>query len=178
LIKGEKESILIGMNPSVSVAGAVFSPDRSSVLLIQRRDVPVWVLPGGGIDPGETPEEAVLREILEETGFTVKAERLVGHYIPINRLAKPTDLFECSIVKGQASLSSETRGIAFFPVKALPKLLPPPYPEWISDARQIAPAVCKKLECVNYKTLTISALKHPILVLRFLLARIGLRINY
>jgi len=37
-----------------------------------------WTLPGGGIDFGEDPEDAVVREFLEETGLTVKVVELVG----------------------------------------------------------------------------------------------------
>ena len=161
----------------VSVAGAIFSPDRTSVLLIKRRDVPVWVLPGGGIDPGESPEEAALREILEETGFTVKIGRLVGHYTPINRLSRPANLYECAILSGSPSLSSETRAVQFFPIDGLPKFLPPPYPEWIQDARELKPPVRKNLHSVNYTTLIINLFRHPLLVLRFLLARLGFAIN-
>jgi len=164
------------MNFPSSVAGIVFSPDRTSVLLIQRRDVPVWVLPGGGIDPDEKPEEAASREILEETGFTVKASRLVGDYLPINRLAKRTHLYECVILSGSPALSAETRGVRFFPLNQLPPL-PPPYLNWIEDALLEAPPLQKKLTSVTYLVLFKNLLLHPILVLRFLLARIGLSIN-
>ncbi|MBS0625603.1 MAG: NUDIX domain-containing protein [Verrucomicrobia bacterium] len=165
------------MKPPVSIAGAIFSSDRSSVLLIQRRDVPVWVLPGGGIDPGEKPEEAVLREILEETGFTVKIDRLVGDYSPINRLAKQTQLFECSILSGEATINSECRNIQFFPLTSLPKKIPPPYREWIFDALAQNPPLSKQLTSVNYPRFLWYLLSHPILVCRFLLARLGLSIN-
>ena len=37
-----------------------------------------WTLPGGGIDFGEDPEAAVVREFIEETGLVVKVERLVA----------------------------------------------------------------------------------------------------
>jgi mutator protein MutT len=40
----------------------------------QRGDI-VWNFPGGGIEEGETPEEACLREVREETGYTV---RIIG----------------------------------------------------------------------------------------------------
>lgn len=159
-----------------SVAGAVFSPDRTSILLIKRRDVPVWVLPGGGIDAAESPEEAIVREILEETGFTVKVDRLVGDYIPINRLSKRTHLFECTILEGKAALSSETCGVDFFPLTRLPPL-PPPYLEWVDDAKKTNPPLQKKLVSVNYFSLIKNLILHPILVIRFLLARIGLTIN-
>ena len=147
------------------------------VLLVQRRDVPVWVLPGGGIEPDETPEHAAAREILEETGFTVKVDRLVGSYTPINRLAKRTHLYECSILDGYASITNETKGVQFFPLNALPKLIPPPFREWIFDALEARPPLEKKLTSVTYWTLFKNLIFHPVLVIRFLLARLGLSIN-
>jgi len=160
-----------------SVAGIVFSPDRDFVLLIQRRDVPVWVLPGGGIEPSEPPEAAIIREILEETGFTVKIDRLVGDYFPINRLAKHTHLYECSILSGKPTPSSESKNVHFFPLASLPKLLPPPYLEWIRDAKLQAPPLKKSLTSVTYWTLLKNLFLHPVLTFRFLLARLGLAIN-
>ena len=174
--KNPKITTLILMEHPKSVAGILFSPDRAAVLLIQRRDVPVWVLPGGGIDPGELPPDAIVREILEETGFTVKAQRLVGDYIPINRLAKRTHLYECAIVSGEAQLSPETRGIRFFSLATLPPL-PPPYREWIDDAVQQKPPIQRELISVNYFTLLKHLILHPILVIRFILARLGWTIN-
>ena len=159
-----------------SVVGIVFSFDQSQVLLILRRDVPVWVLPGGGIDPGETAEEAVVRELLEETGLTVKIETLVGHYFPINRLAKKTAVFSLSVVAGTPMPSPETKQATFFSLDHLPQM-PPPYLEWIKDALKRAPAIQRKLHSVNYKTLFHFFITHPILVARFLLARLGLPIN-
>lgn len=145
--------------------------------MIQRRDVPVWVLPGGGIEPLELPEDAVVREILEETGFTVKAVRLVGAYLPINRLAKHTHLYECTVLKGRPTLSNESKGVQFFPLDKLPKLLPPPYREWIQDAQLQTPPLKKLLTSVTYTVLLKNFLCHPILVFRFFLARLGWAIN-
>lgn len=170
-----KQGKMAFMSPK-SVAGIIFSSDRTSVLLILRRDVPVWVLPGGGIEEAESPQLAVTREILEETGFTVKVDRLVGDYLPVNRLAKHTHLYECKIVSGEAKISDETRGVRFFSLDQLP-LLPPPYLEWIQDAALVLPPVEKKLHSVNYSTLFKNFFLHPLLVTRFLLARMGFTIN-
>ncbi len=159
-----------------SVAGVIFNPERTSVLLIQRRDVPVWVLPGGGMEKGELPQEALVREILEETGLTVKAERLVGIYTPINRLARHTLLYECIPLSGALTLSNETKGVSFFSLSALPPL-PPPYPEWIEDGAAIGPTLIKPLTSVTYLALLKNLILHPILVIRFLLARLGFAIN-
>jgi 8-oxo-dGTP pyrophosphatase MutT (NUDIX family) len=160
-----------------SIAGLIFSSDRSAVLLVQRRDVPVWVLPGGGIDPNETPENAVIREILEETGFTVKVDRLVGDYIPINRLTKQTYLYECTILSGHPTESLETKRVCFFPLSDLPKRIPPPYKEWIADGRVIHPPIQKKLTSITYLGLLKHLFIHPILIIRHFLSRLGLPIN-
>ena len=51
-----------------------FSPDFEKLLFIRHRKPPLagrWLPPGGHVDPGETPEEAAVREVLEETGQRV-----------------------------------------------------------------------------------------------------------
>ncbi len=57
----------------------VFNQDQQ-VLLHKREDFRIWTLPGGGIEPGETWQEAAARETLEETGYQVGVESLVGEY--------------------------------------------------------------------------------------------------
>ncbi len=160
-----------------SVSGVLFSADRSHVLLILRRDVPVWVLPGGGVDPNEEPERAIVREILEETGFHVKMSRLVGVYSPINRLARFTHLYECQILAGQPTPSSETKAVRFFPMNDLPPM-PPPFLEWIQDAHTVQPTLYKQLKSVNYWNLFKNFILHPYLAARFLLSRMGLPLNF
>lgn len=57
--------------------------ERGRVLLVRQGGgffAGEWLLPGGGLEPGETPEDAVRREVLEETGLLVTAAREIGRY--------------------------------------------------------------------------------------------------
>lgn len=58
----------------------LFDPAGEKVLLTQRADNGQWVLPSGGVEAGETLAEACAREVLEETGLTVRVVRLLGVY--------------------------------------------------------------------------------------------------
>lgn len=150
----------------------------NDVLLIKRRDIPVWVLPGGGIEPGESPEIAALREAYEETGFTVKIVRKVAEYQPVNKMTQVTHFFECEITSGEASLSSETREVAFFPLNALPKIMAPPHRYWVHDAAAKYQEVLKTpIQGASYGNLVKHLFLHPILVFRFLLTKMGIHIN-
>ena len=160
-----------------AVIGIVFSLDRTSVLLIQRRDVPVWVLPGGGVDAEEAPEGAIVRELLEETGFLVQVTRLIGEYTPINRLTRHTFFYECQILSGTARPSQESRAVQFFPVTGLPPLVPPPHPDWIREALEERPFFVKPLTDITYMRLLRNFFCHPCLVIRFILSRLGCPIN-
>ncbi len=59
-------------------AAAVVINDAGEILLQRRSDNNQWWLPGGAIEPGEEPAEAVVREVWEETGLQVVPERIVG----------------------------------------------------------------------------------------------------
>lgn len=65
--------------PPDSVQVVVLDP-QSRVLLQKREDFRIWSLPGGKIEPGETSETGAVRELQEETGFTVSLDRCVGFY--------------------------------------------------------------------------------------------------
>lgn len=56
----------------VVTGGAIIRDSKGRVLLQQRSDYGDWGLPGGGMNPGETIQETMIREVIEETGLTVK----------------------------------------------------------------------------------------------------------
>ena len=161
---------------SASVVCILILDDKA--LLIQRRDIPVWVLPGGGIDQGESPESAACREMEEETGLKVEIVRKIAEYTPINRLACFTHFYEVRKVSGKLSTGAETFDLKFFHQSQLPKFFPSFQKEWIEDAFLNAPHVLKKeLTSVTYWKLMTTFLKHPILVFRFLLMKLGIHFN-
>jgi 8-oxo-dGTP diphosphatase len=65
----------------VRCVGAVIKDKAGRLLLIKRGHEPgagLWSLPGGRIEPGETDQQAVLREIREECGLAVSCGALLG----------------------------------------------------------------------------------------------------
>jgi ADP-ribose pyrophosphatase YjhB (NUDIX family) len=61
--------------------GAIVADGQGRLLMIKRGHEPgagLWSIPGGRIEPGETDAEAVVREMIEETGLTVEVGRLIG----------------------------------------------------------------------------------------------------
>jgi 8-oxo-dGTP pyrophosphatase MutT (NUDIX family) len=159
-----------------SVATILFKDDK--VLLIKRRDIPVWVLPGGGIEPGELPEVAACREMEEETGCQVEIVRKIALYNPRNRLSKITHFYEVKLKSGFLKTGNETKDLQFFSPTDLPKHLPPPYAHWIADAvANHSSILYKDVAGVSYRVLLKLLLQHPILVGRFLLTKIGIHIN-
>jgi 8-oxo-dGTP diphosphatase len=66
--------------PYLAVSAAIF---RAGRVLIVRRGVPpmqgIYTLPGGGVELGETLEQAVMREVREETGLAIEPLSLAGY---------------------------------------------------------------------------------------------------
>ena len=63
--------------PSVSI---LTFDQRDRVLLVHHADVRLWTTPGGGVEPHETPADAAVREMWEETGLHVELSRVLGVY--------------------------------------------------------------------------------------------------
>jgi 8-oxo-dGTP diphosphatase len=65
----------------IACVGAVAFDDSGRLLLVKRANPPaqgLWSIPGGRVEPGESAEIAVVREVLEETGLSVTIVREVG----------------------------------------------------------------------------------------------------
>jgi ADP-ribose pyrophosphatase YjhB (NUDIX family) len=115
----------------IAVSALIF--DGECILLALRRDIDWWNLPGGGMEVGETVEEALIREVAEETRLEVEIEQLVGVY------SKPQKqeivlAFRCHITGGTPRATEETRECRYFPPDALPANTLPKHRQRIEDA--------------------------------------------
>ena len=66
---------------TIPCVGAVVRDERGRLLLVRRGNEPgrgLWSVPGGRIEPGETPQQALVREVLEETRLAVVPDALAG----------------------------------------------------------------------------------------------------
>jgi ADP-ribose pyrophosphatase YjhB (NUDIX family) len=129
--------------PKVDVRAAVFHEHR--ILLVRERSDGRWTLPGGWADVGDSPSRAVEREVLEESGYAVRAVKLAAVY-DRNRHGHTPHLFHiwklfflCELEDGTAIIpgppeaggrrrdrtrasNCETDAADFFPEDALPPL--------------------------------------------------------
>jgi ADP-ribose pyrophosphatase YjhB (NUDIX family) len=114
--------------PKVDVRGVVFSGDR--ILLVRERADGGWTPPGGWADVGESPREAVVREVLEESGYRTRAVKLLALFDRSRHPHPPLPFhvyklfFGCELEGGEPSASIETDGAAFFAEDDLPPLSP------------------------------------------------------
>lgn len=113
------------ITPKVDVRGAVIRDGK--ILLIQERADGNWAMPGGWADLGDSPRFVAEREVWEESGFRVKAEKVVA-VIDANRI-EPMEfyhaykiIFLCSLLGGEPRISYETLAVDFFDPDHLPPL--------------------------------------------------------
>lgn len=100
-------------------ASAIITDEQRRVLLCHRTDRDFWNLPGGGVEHGETPWQAVIREVKEEVGLHVVVNKLLGVYKDPTR----DDLvfsFACIIVGGELTLTDEADAIDYFVFEQIP----------------------------------------------------------
>src|SRR5829696_5282772 len=113
------------ITPKVDVRGAVVRDGK--ILLIQERADGNWAMPGGWADLGNSPASVAEREVWEESGFRVKAEKVVA-VIDANRI-QPWEfyhayklIFLCKLLDGAPRTSYETLAVDFYDPDHLPPL--------------------------------------------------------
>lgn len=116
----------------------VLSQDRRQVLLLRREFLLLWDLPGGGIEKGEDPAEAAVRETREETGYQIEIDNLVGRYLHQSVYGRGDQLtmaFRAHAIGGSPKrLGLETMGLRWFEMTKLPRGLEPLHRQIIADA--------------------------------------------
>ena len=100
--------------------------------MIQRRDNGHWEPPGGILELGETFEQGVQREVLEETGVQVTVDGLTGVYKNMNRGIVAL-VYRCSIA-GHPRTSSETTSVRWVDRDQIDALMSPAYAARVHDA--------------------------------------------
>ncbi|HEX2188361.1 MAG TPA: NUDIX domain-containing protein [Longimicrobiaceae bacterium] len=111
---------------------AVVRDAHGAVLVHRRSDDGRWSLPAGAVEPGESPAQAVVREVREETGLVTVPERVLGvfggegfrHTYPNGDEVEYTVVvFACRVVGGElAALDGEALELRWFPPEAMPPL--------------------------------------------------------
>lgn len=105
-----------------AVAAMIFDEQKRILLFKHTYRKFVWGIPAGGLEYGEQPEIAIVREFFEETGMQIKVEKLLlaesskeDHNISL--------IFLCKIVSGTFKESSEISEMKYFDVNDLPHML-------------------------------------------------------
>ena len=114
-----------------AAGAAIFDAERR-ILLQEKTFEPGWFLPGGAIEPGETPEEALVREVAEETGLIVRPRGvllMIGgvdfryEYPNGDQVEITGPIYRCDIVgRTGGELDTETKRLQFFSRETMPTL--------------------------------------------------------
>lgn len=126
-----------------AVAAAIFN-EHGEILLQRRKDVGSWCIISGHVEFGETVEQAIVREVMEEVNVVGRITRFIGIYSsPLSQtyhyahrsVQYITSYFEVELLaRVDLSFSNEeTAELRFFPVAELPKDLAQINEHWLSD---------------------------------------------
>ena len=112
--------------PKVICRAAVIEEGR--ILMVRETADGRWTLPGGWIDIGESPATAVEREVFEESGYRVEANKLAAVYDKLRHEHPPVPhhsyllFFLCTLLGGDPRTSLETSEVGWFEPDRLPEL--------------------------------------------------------
>ena len=122
---------------------ACIKNDKGEILLQKRGDGRGWGLLGGAIELGESLEDALIREVKEESGYDVKVEKLIGVYgnyfdeYPNGDKAQTINiLFECRIIKeGKYFDKGETKELRFINIEDEIKMFNKQHTDMLNDIK-------------------------------------------
>lgn len=105
-------------------AVAVVFDDKDRILLVKTtyNSVHPWGMPGGSLEYGETLEDAVVREVWEETSLKVEIERFL--FVKTWTPDRVGMYYICHIEEGEFTPSDEVSEIGYFPMANLPDVRP------------------------------------------------------
>ena len=104
---------------------AIIEDDKHRVLLVKRKDIPLWDLPGGKKDKNESMEECVVREVQEETGLKIEIDYLVGCF-QRPRAQDIQYVYACRQVGGELiQEGKETKKLTYANPSILPVMMMP-----------------------------------------------------
>lgn len=115
---------------------ALIRDSKNKLLFIRKSEDGIWGLPAGAIEPGESPKEAVVREVLEETGLKVVPTRIAGvfggsnfrhTYSSGDRVEYLVTIFECVIQEQSNPTDDEISEMRYFAEDERPAIVLP-YP--------------------------------------------------
>ncbi len=111
--------------PKLDTRAAIFQGE--TILLVQETDGR-WSLPGGWVDAGLSVKENTIKEVREEAGLTVTADRIIAvqdrekHNLPIYAYKICKVFVLCTLLGGDFTPNLETTASGWFPLDALPPL--------------------------------------------------------
>ncbi|MGA9174457.1 MAG: NUDIX hydrolase, partial [Thermoactinomyces sp.] len=112
--------------PKIDVRAVIFN--NNHILLVKEKSDGKWTLPGGWAEPGLSLGENIVKEVKEESGYEVKAERVLA-ILDRNRYNHPPSPYSiykifvlARLIGGKPISSIETEGAAFYLIDCLPDL--------------------------------------------------------
>lgn len=114
-------------------AFSIIKNESNKILLVRRKDFPIWDLPGGKQEDNEDIETCVIRETKEETGYQINVEKQIGEYHRPER-NDIQYIFVGKMVGGEPIIGGkETSKLKFYNPHFLPLLMVPHRKEQIKD---------------------------------------------
>jgi ADP-ribose pyrophosphatase YjhB (NUDIX family) len=124
LVRRQLSADLGYVTPKVGADAAIFD-EQGRILLVQRADDALWCLPCGWLEPGESPDEAAVRETREETGLEVRVVQLVDLFSrkagvdgAVHSLVAA--IYLCERIGGTLQTSHESLAVRYWDIDDVP----------------------------------------------------------